>query len=119
MAFLAWCSCAELVGSEFDGSGFGGWGDGWSNGFQGGFHPNWLAPLIPLIGIAAVTWALLAAFAGYALLTRKPWGRTLALVVAILSLIKIPVGTALGIYTLWALAPETSGAEYDALAARS
>jgi hypothetical protein len=99
---------------------FGGWGDSWSNGFQnGGFHPSWLAPLIPVIGIITVLWALLAAFAGYALLTRRPWGRTLALVVAILSLIKIPVGTALGIYTLWALAPEASGAEYDALAASS
>jgi hypothetical protein len=43
----------------------------------------------------------------------------LAIVVAVLSLIKIPFGTALGIYTLWVLAPALSGAEWDAIADRT
>ena len=41
------------------------------------------------------------------------------LVAAILSLIKIFFGTALGIYTLWVLVPGASGAEYDDIAGRS
>jgi hypothetical protein len=43
----------------------------------------------------------------------------LGIVVAILSLLKFPIGTALGIYTLWVLAPAESGAEYDAIADHS
>jgi hypothetical protein len=34
-------------------------------------------------------------------------------------LVKIPFGTALGIYTLWVLAPMASGMEYDAIADRN
>jgi hypothetical protein len=46
---------------------------------------------------------------------RQPWARVLGIVVACLALIRIPFGTALGIYTLWVLAPESSGREYDAM----
>jgi hypothetical protein len=66
-----------------------------------------------------VVMAGLALVVGYSLLTRRPWGRTLAIVVAILSLLKPFFGTALGIYTLWVLAPGASGLEYDAIADRT
>jgi hypothetical protein len=42
-----------------------------------------------------------------------------AIIAAIFALIKFPLGTALGIYTLWVLAPGASGLEYDAIADRS
>jgi hypothetical protein len=58
----------------------------------------------------------LAAATAYSLITRKPWGRILAIVAGILSLMEMPVGTGLGVFTLWVLAPTASGAEYDALA---
>jgi hypothetical protein len=61
----------------------------------------------------------LAFITGYGLLTRRPWGRTLAIIVGVLSLIKLPVGTAMGIYTLWVLAPGASAMEYEAIADRS
>jgi hypothetical protein len=80
------------------------------------FHAGWLEALVPLIGIAVAFSVVLAVLTGYSLLNRKPWGRTLAIVAGILALIKFPTGTALGIYTLWVLAPETSGIEYDAIA---
>jgi hypothetical protein len=70
-------------------------------------------------GVFILLTSCLAFVTGFALINRKPWGRTLAIVAAILSLIKIPFGTALGIYTLWVLAPATSGMEYDAIADRS
>jgi hypothetical protein len=44
--------------------------------------------------------------AGYGLLTRKPWARILAIVVGILSLLNFPIGTAIGLYTQWALSDE-------------
>jgi hypothetical protein len=66
--------------------------------------------------VLVVILSVLSFLTGFALLTRKPWGRVLAIVVAILTLIKIPFGTALGIYTLWVLAPAASAAEWDATA---
>ena len=38
--------------------------------------------------------------AGYGLLTQRSWGRVLAIAAGILNLINIPIGTAIGIYTL-------------------
>jgi hypothetical protein len=40
---------------------------------------------------------------GWALFTGRSWGRPFVLVLGVLDLIQIPFGTALGIYTLWAL----------------
>jgi hypothetical protein len=71
--------------------------------------------LAPMIVLLTSVMAIAAIAAGYGLLTRKPWGRVLALVMGILSLIKLPFGTALGIYTLWVLAPQASGLEWDTL----
>jgi hypothetical protein len=53
--------------------------------------------------------ALPGMLAGYGLLQRKQWGRVLALVVGFLALASWPLGTALGLYTLWVLlqAPAT------------
>ncbi len=63
--------------------------------------------ILGLIGTLAVVFmsviAIPSILAGAGLLQRREWGRVLALVVGILSLIDIPFGTALGIYTLWAL----------------
>jgi len=40
---------------------------------------------------------------GIYLLKRRPWARILVLVLGFLNLIHIPIGTALGIYTIWVL----------------
>jgi hypothetical protein len=94
-------------------------GDNWQFGHRGPFGPEWMAALLPVIMVAAVVASALALLTGYALLTRRPWGRTLTILVSVLSLVKFPFGTALGIYTLWVLAPTASGMEYDAIADRS
>jgi hypothetical protein len=97
-------------------------------GFFERFSPDHNFPfaMMPMMGglatfvfIVSIISAALAFITGYALLNRKSWGRTLAIVAAVLSLIKIPAGTALGIYTLWVLVPGHSGVEYDALADHS
>jgi hypothetical protein len=89
--------------------------------FQGGpgFAPGWIAALVPVLAVVTVLSTALAFFVGYSLLQRKPWGRMLAIVAAVLVLFKPLLGTALGIYTLWLLAPSASGLEYDAIADRS
>jgi hypothetical protein len=95
--------------------------DAWMFGgrWHGPFPPMWFSGLWPLVAGATIFTAALALIAGYGLLQRRPWGRVVAIIAAILALIKIPFGTALGIYTLWALAPGASGLEYDSIADRS
>jgi hypothetical protein len=99
----------------------GAFGDSWPFGGHMGvpFGQPWMASLLPFIAVYTAITAALALVVGYSLLTRRPWGRTLALVVGILTLLKPLLGTALGIYTLWVLAPTVSGAEYDAIADRT
>ncbi len=51
----------------------------------------------------------------WGLYERQQWARILGLVIGFLALLRIPFGTALGIYTIWVLLPEESGREYDQL----
>ncbi|WP_263382755.1 hypothetical protein [Granulicella arctica] len=94
-----------------------GFGDGsWPfGGSFGTMAPSWLHILLPIIAVVTVAGTILSFVTGYGLLTRKRWGRTLAMITAILSLIKFPVGTAMGIYTLWVLAPAGSAPDYEAI----
>ncbi|GAB1454285.1 hypothetical protein MASR2M47_43410 [Draconibacterium sp.] len=41
--------------------------------------------------------------AGIGLLKRKEWARILTLILSVLSLVNFPIGTALGIYSIWAM----------------
>ena len=114
---------AGLIGviflRAFSMHGFGGRG-GWMLGTQmPPIMPLWMGAMVPVIAMVTVIGAVLAAFVGFSLLQRKPWGRTMAIVVSILALFRFPLGTALGIYTLWVLAPSYSGMEYEAIADRS
>jgi len=97
-----------LFGSHFGHSDFN---LGWSP-----FGSMWLANLWPMALFSLLTSVCCILLTGYALLTRQPWGRVLAIVFGILALIHLPLGTALGIYTLWVLAPTPSGDEYAAIA---
>lgn len=51
--------------------------------------------------------------AGIGLLQRKQWGRIIALVVGFFSLLNIPLGTALGIYTFIVLLPEPAARQFE------
>ncbi len=95
---------------------------GWPfNEHSGSFGPaqGWMDALLPFIAVFTLLVAGLSILVGYSLLTRRPWGRMLAIVVGVLTLMKPILGTALGIYTLWVLAPAASAAEYEAIADRS
>ena len=75
--------------------------------------PPFLFPLLE--GVAAVL--LFLAFAGvvtgWGLLTRQRWARMLAIMLGAVSLIDMPFGTALGIYTFWTLLPAQSEQQYE------
>jgi hypothetical protein len=78
--------------------------------------PVFLRPLLSVVAIVVLGGAALGFSAGWGLLHFEPWARVLALVLAFLVLfINIPVGTAVGVYTLWILLPGESEQEYEAL----
>ena len=76
----------------------------------------WLQPLIKFAGVLILVKAAAGFIAGWGLLQREEWARTVALVVGFLALLNVPIGTALGIYTLWVLLPRQSDDEYKSLA---
>lgn len=84
---------------------------------------NWGPSLRPFLlggllsgGIFLALFGVVHLLLAWGLFERQPWARMLGIVLAFLALIRIPFGTALGIYTLWVLLPESSGQEYDGLA---
>ena len=84
--------------------------------FPGFMFPPDVPPFVPqllhFLGIAFLVSAVLNLLAGWGLLDRQPWARTLAIVLACFNLIHMPFGTALGVYTLWVLLPAKSEEEY-------
>jgi len=74
-----------------------------------------VAPIAAMVGMALVASAAVGIVVGWGLLDRRPWARILAIVMAVISLLHVPFGTALGIYTLWVLLPGDSEQEYRRL----
>ena len=110
-------AAAVLMGLSIPGA-FGNWGGMHGSPFPFMPHLPFLGVLGVIIAIVTFIFAALSFLVGFSLLNRKPWGRMLAVVVAILQLIRLPFGTALGIYTLWVLGSSASAAEYEAIAGR-
>ncbi len=72
---------------------------------------------MPMVTVFVTLRGLLSIATGIALLTRQAWGRTFAIVVAILTVLKPITGTVLAIYTLWVLWGPFSSVEYAQIAA--
>jgi hypothetical protein len=53
---------------------------------------------------------------GWGLMQRQAWARVAAIILGILALFHPPIGTALGIYTLWVLLSSDGGGQYERLA---
>ena len=75
-------------------------------------HFFFLPGLITAIGIGVLVLGALGLAAGWGLWQREPWARIVALILGVLALLHFPLGTALGIYTLWVLLPNDAAAEY-------
>lgn len=92
--------------------------------FMGGFGPwmnhggppAWFFPaIVQIVWVGLLVRAALAVAAGWGLLQHAPWGRIIAIIAAILSLIKIPFGTAMGIWTLVVLLGYRNATLYEQL----
>ena len=106
---LHWLLILPLLHGWLGGSGV--WIDGSNTWIYAPFHPGgWLLHFIAIMVIAR---AILSLAVGIALLTRQPWGRVFAIVIAILTLIKPLLGTLLAIYTLWVLLGRNAGPDYN------
>jgi len=109
---LAWLAVFGriILPSIFGAAHWGNWSYGWE-------AANWWFPVgfwfggVPIFVFGAAYLVL-----GWALHERKAWARVFGLVLGFLVLLRIPFGTALGIYTIWVLLPEDSRQEYEAMA---
>lgn len=78
--------------------------------------PDFVHGLVESVGVALIIGAVLGIITAWGLLTRQPWARMLAIVFGCFSLLDLPFGTALGVYTLWVLLPASSEEEYRQMA---
>ena len=72
------------------------------------------AATLAVVAVAALVWAVAHHVAGRGLRARNPWARNLALMLAAFNLLLLPLGTALGLYTLWVLLHEHVRVEFHA-----
>lgn len=62
----------------------------------------WIVPFIKAIAVVVIIlFAIPAIIGGIALLNNKNWALTLLLVLGCFKLFSFPIGTAIGIYTIW------------------
>jgi hypothetical protein len=107
-----------IVGLAFANSFLNG-GGFWMHGpwARGGFPlgPGFGPAIIHFAWTMVILRSCLAFAAGWGLMERAPWGRVVAIVAAFLSILKIPFGTALAIWTLVSLLGYRNTSLYDQL----
>ena len=99
----------RLVGARV----IGAWGRGWFDDAGWGFPAGEILPaVLSTMGMLSLVLAAIGFVVGFGLMERRPWGRTMAIVVGIIALLNPILGTVLGIYTLWVLLPGDAEVEY-------
>ena len=67
-------------------------------------------PITLFVGTSIAFWLVLLSvpgiIGGIGLLKYKSWARYLVLVLSVLGLLNIPIGTAIGVYSIWVLAQD-------------
>jgi hypothetical protein len=120
IVWIVWGCLSLLFGvlgmsfaSSFLHGSFGHWGHNpWANG---GMPPFMGPAFFHLIWVYIAIRAALAFAAGYGLMQHAPWGRVVAIIAGLLTLLKFPFGTALGIWTLVTLMGYRNSTLYDQL----
>lgn len=85
----------------------------WMHGDMG---PEWFLPMILRFAWVFIVFRSAFAFAaGWGLMQRAEWGRIVAIIAGILALPRVPIGTALGIWTLVTLLGYRNTTLYDQL----
>jgi hypothetical protein len=80
--------------------------------------PDWvmnnMRDLLTVGGVIAIIIGLLYAITGWGLWNLKSWSRLVAIILAVISLLNIPIGTIIGLVVLWYLfKPEIKQALHD------
>lgn len=73
---------------------------------------GFIRPLMHFMAILVLVKAVAGIAAGIGILQRADWSRMLTIVLACISLISMPFGTALGIYSLWVLLSPNADSEF-------
>ena len=77
---------------------------------------SFLQPLLRGVAWVMVFGAAACVVAAWGLLERASWARLFTIIIGAISLVEVPFGTALGVYSLWVLLPESSEIEYRQMA---
>jgi hypothetical protein len=69
--------------------------------------PQEILDIVPIIltaiGILILVFSIIGIIGAIGVIKRKEWGRIMVLVISFFNLIHIPLGTVLGVYSLWVL----------------
>jgi hypothetical protein len=60
--------------------------------------------IFPVLGVIVGGLCILGIIGGVGLFAKKNWARILVLILSAINLMNFPIGTAVGIYTIWVLA---------------
>lgn len=87
-------------------------GIGWASGDR--IAANILTVIGSMVGGFMVIVGLPGLVGGIGLLQWRPWSRILMLIVSAMNLINVPVGTAVGVYSIWVLTREETAQLFEA-----
>jgi hypothetical protein len=59
--------------------------------------------ILSIIGILILTFSIIGIIGAVGVLKKKEWGRIIMLVTSFFNLIRMPLGTVLGVYSIWVL----------------
>ena len=109
LSLLAGLAALHFAHDFFSG-GFGPWAQ------NNHMFPDWFLPAMIHFALAMIILrAIVCAIAGWGLLERTQWGRIMAIIAAVICMLKIPFGTAMGIATLVILLGYRNSTLYDSL----
>ena len=72
-----------------------------------------LSIIANVVAIVFIIISLPGIFAGLGLFKRQEWARILTLVLSVISIFNFPIGTGVGIYSIWALVQPEVVAEFN------
>ncbi len=72
-----------------------------------------LTIIADVLSVVLVALAIPGLIGGIGLIKRKNWARILILILSIINLLNFPIGTAVGIYSIWALLQPEVTAEFQ------
>jgi hypothetical protein len=118
--YAGYCVLTGLLGLAFASAFFAGHFGPWMHGPWGHapMTPWFFGPMLfRFAGVFVLLRVCLALAAGWGLMEHAPWGRIVAIVAAVFSLLRFPFGTAMGIWTLVVLLGYRNGTLYEQLPA--